>query len=107
MTLTITAITNHDTPYLNTLTLLTDDGKYVVLDRQCTEYTYDKITGRMTMDWVNLYIWDGETENYNIPDDIFDNAIVTKIEVEDDAPAGYTFRPITVEKDGVSLPILS
>ena len=106
MTLTITAITNHDTPYLNTLTLLMNDENKVVIDRTKTEYSYDPVTGFMTMDWVDLYIWDGETENFDIPDDLFENAVIARIEIEDDAPAGYTFTPLSCTKDNISIPIV-
>ena len=105
MIITITAKTNCAAPYLNTLNIRTKDGSDITIDRQRTEYPYDETKKEMTMDWVGVYIWDGETENYDVPDDIFENVAHAEIEIEDDAPKSYTFVPESITANGIDLPV--
>lgn len=82
--------TNCDTPYINCARFATKYGE-VEIDRDTTEYSYYEDEGRMTMDWVGLYIWGEEGANYNIPWDIFDGAVLLGLYIEDDAPEDYRF----------------
>ena len=99
MTISFECITNTDMPWINTATFLTNRGEFTI-DRNQTEYTYDSTTGLMSMIWKDIYIWDGDEPNYNIPDDFFEYAVLKELEVEDDAPAGYEIRCIHCYVEG-------
>ena len=98
-------ITNHEYPYINVAHFLTRDNKEVILDRTRTGYSYDEKTGKMSMDWSGIYIWDGENENFDIPDGFLNGATLLCLEVEDDAPEGYEFRCVGCNADGENIQI--
>ena len=91
MRISFNCTTNVGIPYINIATFLKKDGTRVVVDREITEYTYDKKTGKMSMEWRGCYIWDGESESYDFPYDIFNGAVLESLEIEDDAPEKYAF----------------
>ncbi|WP_027431965.1 hypothetical protein [Lachnospira multipara] len=99
MTISFECITNTDMPWINTATFLTNRGEFTN-DRNQTEYTYDSTTRLMSMIWKEVYIWNGDEPNYNIPDDFFKHAVLKELEVEDDAPAGYEIRCIHCYVEG-------
>lgn len=104
MKLCFSAATN-DVPYINTITLRTKDGEEIVLDRGLTEYAYSMESKHLEMTWGDVYIWDGEGENHNIPADIFDEATIIDVDIEDDAPADYQFVLEKVMVDDKEIPI--
>lgn len=106
MTISFECITNTDMPWINTATFFTNRGE-LIIDRNRTEYTYDPITGLMSMDWKDVYIWDGHEPNYNIPDDFFDHAILKELEVEDDAPTNYEIKCIHCYIEGGEIPSIA
>ena len=106
MTISFECITNTDMPWINTAIFFTNRGE-LVIDRDRTEYNYDPITGLMSMDWRNVYIWDGHEPNYNIPDDFFDHAILKELEVEDDAPTNYEIKCIHCYIEGGEIPSIA
>lgn len=98
------AVTN-DVPYINLMTLLVNGKKFIALDRDRTEYDFDRETGRLDMTWLGLYIWDGEEPNYDVSEELFDNAEIVGIEIEDDAPEDYEFRLEGATVNGKAIPI--
>ena len=94
MRLYIEAFTNDSTPWLNVMHLKTADGKVLTLDRDTTQvWKYEK--NYASIIWRGVYQWNGEKENYDLPKDIFKGAIVEDIEIEDDAPEDYCFKPVS------------
>ena len=98
------AITN-DVPYINLMTLLVNGKKLINLDRDRTEYDFDRETGRLDMTWRGVYIWTSYDQNYDIPEETFRNSEVVDIEIEDDAPEGYEFQLEGVTVNGVAIPV--
>ena len=105
MRIVITAETNCPTPYVNTAQFMTKYGE-LIIDRDRTEWSYNEADNIMTMEWIGCYIWDGETENYDIPAGAFDTAVLNSIEIEDDAPEDIVFKVKTVLVSGREVPIL-
>ena len=101
--LTFTAETNYPAPYVNTALFITKHGD-LTIDRDRTEWSYNEVSKLMTMEWVGCYIWDGETENHDIPIDTFDTAILKSIEIEDDAPEDLYFKVKKVFAFGREVP---
>lgn len=84
--------------YINTVTIKTRSGKYVI-DRDITyaeEVRHNKDNHEIIMVFVNPYIWDGENCNYIKDENFFDGASVSSIEVEDDAPSGYEVKLVHI-----------
>ncbi len=75
------------------------NGEETVIDRDHTEYIYDPDTGTVNMQWSGLYIWDGENENYDIPENFAEIAKFKSLEVEDDADEDYRIECIHVWVD--------
>jgi len=99
--------TNCDLPYINEAILRTKDGCEVIIDRDHTEFTYDEDAGKMWMEWRDIYIWDGNMPNYNVPENLFsDGTYIECLEVEDDAPEDYEFRLLSASFNGTVIPIL-
>lgn len=80
---------NTRTPWINTAIFAAEDGTEFVLDRCHTEYSFNPETGEQPMEWRDVYLWDGEDENYDIPENLIKNATLKELEVEDDAPEDY------------------
>ena len=85
-------VTNHDVPLISTAIFKTASGETVIVDRNSTEWDFDKIDGglyRMEMIWRCCYIWDGVGNymDWNYP---FDNGFeFVGFELDDDAPENY------------------
>lgn len=77
---------------LNTITVEANDGKVYVLDRQTTSANYEKVENdikTMNVEWIGVYIWDGENEIYDFNPSIFHNCKIVEYDVEDDADEDY------------------
>ena len=87
MNLEFVGKTNYEDLYVNTIDVVANvDGKFkqFTIDRDQTEWTYDEQTGDIKMLWRNVYIWDGEVSNYEIPDNSFDLISVVSVNLEED-----------------------
>lgn len=82
--------TNNESPYINGA-VFRYGKKKVFLDRETTEWTYDKKAKVMDMWWSHLYIWDADkSERIAFPEaDFYEKAEFVKFDVEDDAPKDY------------------
>lgn len=88
----------HETPnckgiWINTISIHKKNGEEIVLDRKWTEWEVKD--GNYSMEWYRPYIWNGEIENFDIPEDILDDVSHITIDVEEDADAEYK---ITIEQ---------
>ncbi len=99
------ACTNSELPYINSVTLLAKDGREVVLDRSTTEFDFDDDVEILSMFWLDLYIWTGEAEDHNVPEELFDGAVVINVDIEDDAPEDYFFELKEFHAAGRSIPV--
>lgn len=86
-------LSNTKTPWINTAIFMVD-GKEVVIDRGTTEWVYDAESRVLSMNWSDVYIWDGEDENYDIPVDLMKKAVFKEFDIEDDAPENYEIKCI-------------
>lgn len=75
-------------PWGNTISVKLKDGREIVLDRDQTEYTVNE-DGTMTMEWLGVYIWNGENPDYDISEDMMNGAKIISIEIEEDADPDY------------------
>ena len=80
-------------PWFNTL-IGSNNSKQIVFDRDETEFTvheYDPSTGYAKIDiqWNNVYIWDGETCDYDIPEDFIKHTTFDNYDIEEDADENY------------------
>lgn len=73
--------------WLNTISVKLSDGSIVTIDRDETEFTIED--NKFQMQWNNVYIWNGETEDHNIDVDMFEGAAIVNYEIEDDADDEY------------------
>ena len=64
------------------------DGREITLDRDQTEYTVNE-DGTMTMEWLGVYIWNGENPDYTISKDMMNGAKIISIDIEEDADPDY------------------
>jgi len=95
MNLYILAYTNDTMPWINVMRIRTFDGREIVLDRDRTETYQTEKENLVDVIWRGVYIWDGSKENYELPKDIFNGAVVETVEIEDDAPEEYYFDPVS------------
>ena len=82
---------NAKTPWINTAIFMVD-GEEVVIDRDTTEWVYDAKSKVVSMNWSDVYIWDGEDENYDIPVAFMEKAVFKEFDIEDDAPENYEIK---------------
>ena len=92
-------------PFINIAEFVLSDGNKICVDRARTEFTWDSEDEMLTMVWRNLYIWDGESPNYNIDKTVLKDSILKNIEVEDDAPMNYKFKCVACSVDGEAIPV--
>ncbi len=90
-TITLKGRANSDRLMINGIVLVMKDGAEHMVDRDKTEYSYDRETGDIRIDFVNPYIWDGENEDYDAGkiSEYIRKAEYFLTDVEDDAPEGY------------------
>ena len=74
-------------PWLNTIEVRLADGRDFTLDRDTTEYSVDGST--ISMDWFNVYSWDGWNADYNLNPSDFKGCKVIDYYVEEDADDEY------------------
>ena len=67
------------------------DGSEVVVDREETNWAYDRELHELSMDWRGCYYWDGETERPLDDDNVheLDQAVKVWLSPEEDAPDDY------------------
>ena len=78
--------TNKDYCMVNNAIFKTSDGNIIKIDR---DETYSSVeNGILSMEWRGIYIWNSDTgeQNYDIPKEVFENAELVELELEDDAP---------------------
>lgn len=82
-------------PYIN-IAVFELDGNAFIIDRDETWFTINRENHILKMDWLDVYIWNGEYENYNIPEEFADKAILKGLEIEaaEDVPISYTISNI-------------
>lgn len=94
MKLYFNGTTNGEYIYINTISFRLMSGKIITIDRDESFYSINK-DGLFTMEWKNIYIWDKEepTYLYNEKDlGLFKDALIESVDIEDDAPEGYTVK---------------
>ena len=76
-------------------------GDIITIDRDRTEYTSIKIPNNINgyrysihILWIDCYIWDGSTKNYNID---FDELEFVEFEIEDEADSDYKLKLMEYE----------
>ena len=76
-------------------------GEIITIDRDRTEYTsietpdnIDMLRYSLHMLWVDCYIWDGTTKNYNVD---FDELEFIEFEIEEEADPNYKLKLIEYE----------
>ena len=69
--------------FLNTITVETPNKERIILDRDTTEYDIN-FDNTVNITLSDVYIWDGENQNYNISSDMFRKCKLIDYEVEDD-----------------------
>lgn len=77
-------------PYLNQAVFRLKDGSEIKVDREETEYSYEEDKERLEMAWNNCYIWNGKECDHDIDPEMFKGSVLKEIEIEDDAPEGYS-----------------
>ncbi len=82
-----------DVPYLNLAVFRLPDGKRIRVDRDETDYDFED--GDLSMEWRGCYVWDGEKPDYDITPEALKDAVLEEVEIEDDAPEGYSFTLIS------------
>lgn len=93
MNMSFSFIANEAIPYINTAVFVID-GDEITIDRDRTLYTYNPEAGEMVMDWIDCYVWNGEIQNFDIPDGFEERAILKELEIEDDAPLNYEIQRV-------------
>ncbi len=73
--------------WINGIVLITGETE-MFLDRKASSYSYDENTGKFEISWENVYLWDGENEDYDKKHIIgaVDKATCFVPDIEDDAP---------------------
>ena len=85
--------------YLNTITIKRNDGEFVIIDRDETNYTIKD--GEIDILFRGLYEWNGEESIYpkNEDIDLYNNALIVGYNIEDDAPEEYD---LIIERQNIS-----
>lgn len=76
-------------------------GDIITIDRDRTEYTSIEIPNNINgyrysihILWIDCYIWDGNTKNYNVD---FDELEFVEFEIEDEADPDYKLKLMEYE----------
>lgn len=116
MEISFVCYTNAEDPYVNTAVFRTTRGD-VTIDRCNTYYTYHPEDSLLEMDWGGCYVWDGEKEDFDLPEQIAGEILaLVRLDPEDDADyilseeydcdEPYYCKPLVCVVDGKVIPIL-
>ena len=83
-----------DAVFVNLAKFKTNTGRLVSADRDATYWSNEN--QNIVMVWANVYLWDGEHEDYQGAEELKEPYAFMGFEIEDDAPAGYSIKALEV-----------
>lgn len=83
--------------FLNTITVETPNKERIILDRDTTEYDIN-FDDTVNITLSDVYIWNGESQNYNTSSDMFRKCKLIDYEVKDDVDDEYE---LIIEKSSI------